>query len=772
MWILEQINAQNICAFRQLDYTLQQGVTTLVFGNNLDNDAQGSNGSGKSALIETIAIALTGDSLRKVKADEIINDAAEEAYIKAVLHNRETNQSFVIERTISRNNPQQICTTLNEEVIEQPSVNEYDKYILDVLGLSKADIFSNYILSKHKYSSFLSASDREKKELINRFSNGNMVDESIEVLQGDMSRVRFDLNEAEKVVAKHQGRVDAINEQIATTQSERKASEDRKAQLIAANQEHISNQRGKIRAARNVIEECNAQLDIQDEAANQLQNIEEDGNKGVEKAYNEVKEIIERALPNARIKNYLNTNSSLASQLANHKAKANSAAHNLKAYESDVDRAAKEREELTDKLAQLEATTSHRSKQLRSEIEEMQTLIGTIQDENTKVRNNIMQLESNLNCVVKALAGTITCPKCKHKFILSSEYSVAELAKQQESLQRKIKRTQKVEAENNAKVQEADVKIKAGRNEMRDMETACSELSKQAHNALLKLNNLKNLMSDLNRELTTENNLVVSLENQIQNLRQSMFDEAFDLLDAASKQAEDKIKSLERDIANYEGSIEVAEKAIIELESTSVENAVAGLEEKKEAYCKDLNKAIVEKETIEQQLAKLTAQEARFVDFKTHLANSKIEALGQITNEFLEAIGSDLRIAFSGYTVLKSGKIRDKISISVLRDGVDCGSFAKMSQGEQCRANLASILALHKLTNVNCPDDKGLDLLILDEILDATDEAGLASMFDALNSLQITAMVVSHGLVHESYPYRLTVTKQNGVSTLNGNEKQ
>lgn len=772
MWILEQINAQNICAFRQLDYTLQQGVTTLVFGNNLDNDAQGSNGSGKSALIETIAIALTGDSLRKVKADEIINDAAEEAYIKAVLHNRETNQSFVIERTISRSNPQQIHTTLNGEVIEQPSVNEYDKYILDVLGLSKADIFSNYILSKHKYSSFLSASDREKKELINRFSNGNMVDESIEVLQGDMSRVRFDLNEAEKVVAKHQGRVDAINEQIATTQSERKASEDRKAQLIAANQEHIANQRGKIRAARNVIKECNAQLDLQDEAARQFQSIEEDGNMGVEKAYNEVKKIMERALPNARIKDYLNTNSSLATQLANHKAKANSAAHNLKAYESDVDRAAKEREELTDKLAQLEATTGHRSKQLRSEIDDMQTLIRTIQDENTKVRNTIMQLESNLNGVVKALAGTITCPKCKHKFILSSEYSVAELAKQQESLQRKIKRTQKVEAENNEKVQEADAKIKAGRNEMRDMEAACSELSKQAHNALLKLNNLKNLMSDLNRELTTENNLVVSLENQIQNLRQSMFDEAFDLLDAASKQAEDKIKSLERDIANYEGSIEVAEKAITELESTSVENAVAGLEEKKEAYCKDLNKAIADKETIEQQLAKLTAQEARFVDFKTHLANSKIEALGQITNEFLEAIGSDLRIAFSGYTVLKSGKIRDKISISVLRDGVDCGSFAKMSQGEQCRANLASILALHKLTNVNCPDDKGLDLLILDEILDATDEAGLASMFDALNSLQITAMVVSHGLVHESYPYRLTVTKQNGVSTLNGNEKQ
>ena len=52
MWKLRSIYAENLCAFRELDYTPLQGVTTLVFGNNLDNDSQKSNGSGKSALIE------------------------------------------------------------------------------------------------------------------------------------------------------------------------------------------------------------------------------------------------------------------------------------------------------------------------------------------------------------------------------------------------------------------------------------------------------------------------------------------------------------------------------------------------------------------------------------------------------------------------------------------------------------------------------------------------------------------------------------------------
>ena len=62
-------------------------------------------------------------------------------------------------------------------------------------------------------------------------------------------------------------------------------------------------------------------------------------------------------------------------------------------------------------------------------------------------------------------------------------------------------------------------------------------------------------------------------------------------------------------------------------------------------------------------------------------------------------------------------------------------SFDKFSEGEKARVNLANILAMHKLTNVNCDDDKGLDLLILDEILEATDEQGLSNIFFLMPSI-------------------------------------
>ena len=168
----------------------------------------------------------------------------------------------------------------------------------------------------------------------------------------------------------------------------------------------------------------------------------------------------------------------------------------------------------------------------------------------------------------------------------------------------------------------------------------------------------------------------------------------------------------------------------------------------------------------DEQLSIREMQQEHFNGFKTHLANTKIAALADMTNNFLSAIGSDIRVLFSGYTVLKSGKVKDKISITLMRNGEDCGSFDKFSEGEKARVNLANILALHELTNANAFVGGGLDLLILDEILEAVDESGLANMFAALNQLKMTCLVVSHGLTSEAYPYRLVVSKRNGVSSI------
>lgn len=245
-----------------------------------------------------------------------------------------------------------------------------------------------------------------------------------------------------------------------------------------------------------------------------------------------------------------------------------------------------------------------------------------------------------------------------------------------------------------------------------------------------------------------------------------MFDEAYSIMDTAFGDTEREKNRTVNAIADAEGRITAFENSITQIKSDAETDITKSLENKLSELQKELDELELSKQDVGKSLKELELQEQRFIEFKTYLANTKIEALSAVTNEFLEHIGSDIRIKFSGYTVLKTGKVRDKISISLLRDGVDCGSYGKFSEGEKARANLASILAMQKLVNSNCELNRGLDLIVLDEILESVDEDGLASMFKVLNKLEITALVVSHGLVSENYPYKLIVTKENGESTL------
>ena len=162
----------------------------------------------------------------------------------------------------------------------------------------------------------------------------------------------------------------------------------------------------------------------------------------------------------------------------------------------------------------------------------------------------------------------------------------------------------------------------------------------------------------------------------------------------------------------------------------------------------------------------LKLQKEHFIAFKTYLANTKISAISQIINSFLEEIGSDIRVSIDGYRVLKSGKLSEKITINLLRDGVECGAFGKFSGGERSRVELASILAIQTLINTSCEDGKGLDFLALDEILEACDYEGISAACDTLNKLHKTSLVITQNPAEENYPYTLVVTKENGISTI------
>lgn len=170
------------------------------------------------------------------------------------------------------------------------------------------------------------------------------------------------------------------------------------------------------------------------------------------------------------------------------------------------------------------------------------------------------------------------------------------------------------------------------------------------------LDELSRNTSYLTNKMQTLQHQMNTLQKSIDDARTNLFDDSYAILDEAIRKQEYEAKQAELNINNANGAIQSYEESIRDIENSSETDMIESLKANKKKYEKELVLAISEKETIERKLNSYKEQEATFIEFKTHLANTKIDALSHITNEFLEAIGSDIRIAFSGFTVLKSGK--------------------------------------------------------------------------------------------------------------------
>lgn len=772
MWRLNRIIAENLCAFRSLDYTLTQCVTTLVFGDNKDNESQRSNGSGKSALLEAIAVGITGSPMRKIKNEEIIRDDAEECWVCLTFSNDSSDELFTVERQLFRKGPSVVTCHIERggQAIEtdeavQPSIDAYNRFILDKLGISREELYNNFLLSKYKYSDFLSSSDKEKKEIINHFSNGNLVDQAIAKLLEDQKPVDAEVRKAELEIAEVDGRIRMLEEQIETEENNHAERLRRKEEQIANLEERIKEKRALIRECQeeSILERTNMEkLSVADTALQTL----EDGDESLDSCLKYVTHEVLPLLPgkltdwNAVLADKKQKLRDAEAELQKWDKLSIEARESLVSVQKEYDSLSKEYKDAEVKNKQEQQACEERLKELDVEL----TKISQRLNEQKQQRRQLYTVIENLR---DKLAGSIVCPACGYEFLTAEQDFDVIAGKDQLSLQEEKAEglTEKI-AQSDRSLSEIEVSEEDVRRDKRRLTVCLREWSERLAPAEKALQENRRRQDSVFRSRQSTMDLIASLQEEMNGIRRRLFDEVFGLMDEAYRKHERNLQNEEESIKAAESAIRTLQDTISEYNHASPQDVVAGLKSSLKTYRTKAGEAMKQKNEIEKTLRTFQEQEQHFIQFKTYLANTKIEALAQVTNDFLENIGSDIRICFSGYTVLKTGKVREKISISLLRDGMDCGSFGKFSAGEAARVNLATILAMQTLVNGNCEEDKGLDLLVLDEILEAVDEAGLSSMFAALNRLGITALVVSHGNVAEGYPYKLLITKENGESKI------
>ena len=772
MWKLKSIEAENLCAFRSLAYTLQQGVTTLIFGNNKDNDSQQSNGAGKSALLECIAVGLTGSPLRKIRSEEIINDAAEQCCITLHLANDASNEELIIARSIPRKGASTVACKLyrggelvtTDEAV-QHSVDAYNKYVLEKLGITRDELLNNFILSKYRYEDFLSSSDKEKKEIINRFSNGILVDEAIACVEEDIEPLSSEQQKIDLELAGIDGRIEMLQEQIA---KEVAAGEERgrsREIRIAELEEAIASKREYIRTHKETLTGIDATIAEVDKADKELQALES-SDTSLEECLKAIDAVM-TLLPDARRTDWNHTLKLKKEDLL----LAQSSLENLDASVNHAEAVLKEKYDAFEKFkVQYTDFVTHygdKCEEYSTRLQEIEKTLRSLASRLEELRRKRRVISAGIDELSNKLAGSITCPKCGHEFLVAQpnfdiEAGTKELRLRQQQLseingnieaeQNSTEETEMQQSKLNSERRTLDSDRSRWEQELSDHERAVCSATSEVERA------------EHNRRRTKAE--VAAMQDEIDSIRRKAFDEFFGNIDERNAALSRERRKIVEDIRSAECAIETLQETIREVNEMAAEDLTLSLRKTLEQEKQRSMETAKRKFEVDDKVRALEVQRERFVQFKTYLANTKIEALSRITNEFLIGIGSDIRIRFDGYTVLKSGKVREKISISLLRDGVDCGSFGKFSAGEAARVNLATILAMQKLVNANCDDEKGLDLLVLDEILEAVDEAGLSSMFDALNALGSTVLVVSHGNVAEGYPHKLVIMKENGESRI------
>lgn len=787
MWKLAEIRINNIVSFHEASLSIEQGVATLIFGKNEDNASQPCNGSGKSSLIEAISFALTGEQLRKVKSvEEIINDHAENAYVYVRLANDYNNTTFTIERTISRNAPQSIechkydCAGVEIETDKtiQPTVSDYNKFILCEIGLTKDEIYNNFILCDNKYESFFDCSDKNKKEIINRFSNGVIIDDSIDRLQQDMAPVVSELTVANNKVVGINGSISAIKNELEHVDEKKANARQERGARIERLDEQIQKCRSDIEVVEEKRKKAESRLILLNGLQKEVKGLDE-SNLSLLEAYNEIKAMCEDNELEAvsefdkMSEQYKNLLSEQKNSIKQINRQIDDATATLKQSKDEQQRYAESYKKHCDDETKLTEKDIALKEKINAEISKIDVKLDKIEEDINANKKRQAELSALISRNETLLNGAVICPKCQHKFFVNEDITVDDVKKTLDDL-RSEERTKKEEAvklikefdfvdEDGAKKSEEidsiNAKMKARSNELDAEYRELRSLSGKVDQA-------ENSVISLQKQLANAENELDRLNGKIEVMRNRLFGEITGILEGRVMNGKNYIEQQDSSIVFLKGQMsqyQQSKKELIEAPETDFE---ASLQESLEKYQDELKSAQKIASEIETKYNRLKEQELHFTMFKSYIANKKIDALSHIVNDFLEKIGSDIRLKLEGFTVTKTGKFRDKISVQVMRDGIDCGSYHKFSGGEKARLNLACILSLHTLTNSNCEEGKGLDFIIIDELLDKSDEVGMATYCEALNKLGQTALLITQGGISEGYPHKLLIVKKQGVSTI------
>ena len=714
---LDELRLQDFLTYDNLVYKFEKRPL-LVQGLNLTDDEQKTNGTGKSGLQTGVEFCITASNSRDVRDGELVTYGYKFAKAELFASCDIRKQSIHIDWTIKVKGSNQLVLKAKVygetewKEIKFSNVNDGKKWILDWFDISREDLFNYYIINKTRFKSFFKSSNREKVDLINRFSDASII-EGLDNINIDDENEEY--SEKERAVHIAEGKVELITDQI-----EAEKNRDHKTEML----EEAEDLEDEIEAADDLIVGVKEKIELKK------------------------KEII--FIKDQEIEDLKNDIITVEANKVDIGAEILTATKNIETVEKELKKAQKlikafvttdwdkEREDWEEKIESVEENLEAEKKSIK------------------KRESQIEQIKKLLNNVEITLSGKITCPKCTHEFVLEGD--IDELKDTKKSALELREKFEKSKDEVNALISQLKENVKGCEVEVSKINKSEREENDNKNLLTVALNRVdtklsiaQNKLKDLNQELRSSDADIAIYKNHIEACKASI----------NNKKAE--IINFEKEIENYRAEVKSLEKQIKNLKPGNSKETISGLKSNKKTLEGGLTTLKAKLAEIGDTIYKKNQWINNFKQFRMYLANQSLDAIEYHSNRYLKDMGSDLRIKMEGFKVLATGTIKEEITAKVIRDRER--TFSSFSGGEQGRLLFASILANRHMIN-DTHRWGGLDFLFIDEVFEGVDSVGLKHLVKSAKTLNIPVMIITHVTDEEANSDRILIVKENGISKI------
>jgi len=210
---IHSIEINNFYSIKHLELSFDDynGITVV---EGINNDSQGSNGAGKSALFEAVVWALFGKTIRKSNEEALINNREKrDCWVKIRI-----NENVIVTRG---RKPSRLEVLVDDSSITQQSMAQTQECLEELLGTNYKVFMASAIFGQHNHIDFLGASPDDKRTIVRNFLNLDDIFQKRDRIRGHKSRCTQEIKTSNALLDEHLATREDLMRRLADIESDK-----------------------------------------------------------------------------------------------------------------------------------------------------------------------------------------------------------------------------------------------------------------------------------------------------------------------------------------------------------------------------------------------------------------------------------------------------------------------------------------------------------------------------------------------------------------------